>query len=346
MKQKGTKNLTFTQRLQIETLMNAKQSKQKIADIVGINIRTLYYELKKGKYEHLVKYETFWYGVNYKKEIRYSAQIAQERYNNVCTKKGRPLKVGNDYEFVRYIENRVKKEKISACAVLGEIKRKKLSFKTNISKTTLYRYIHIGIFENIVLEKRKKEYKKVIIKRAPKGISIEKRPDEINSRLTFGHWEMDCVCGSNKAVFLALSERLTRKEIIFPMKDQKANSVIHCLNILERRYGAMFKKVFKTITVDNGSEFADYKGMEKSIYGRNSKRTVIYYCHPYCSSERGTNERLNREIRRLVPKGSALSKFSQEEVQKIEDWVNNYPREVLGYATSKERFDEELQKIL
>ena len=338
------KNLTFTQRLQIETLYNAKKKIKEIAQILGLHISTIYKELKKGQYEHTLKRNTFWYGTKFKKEIRYSAQVSQDRYNQVCSAKGRPLKIGKDYAFVEYMEKRVNEDKISACAVLGEIKYKNLPF-TKISKTTLYRYIHIGIFANIKLAKHKKEYRKTVIKRAPKGISIEKRPVEIKNRNTFGHWEMDCLCGSNKATWLVLSERLTRKEIIFSMKDQKASSVIFCLNVLERRFGSLFKKVFKSITVDNGSEFSDYKGIEKSIYGKNSKRTVVYYCHPYCSCERGTNERLNREIRKLVPKGTALSRYTIEDIKKIEDWVNNYPREIFNYATSQEMFDKQL-KIL
>ena len=344
MKQKGTKNLSFTQRLQIETLYNSKHKVKEISQILGLHISTIYYELKKGLYEHTTKQDTFWYGVRYKKQIRYSAQIAQNRYNQVCLNKGRDLKIGKDYALVEYMEKRVNEDKVSPFAVLGEIKYKHLPF-TIISKTTLYRYIDMGIFANIKIEKRKKAYKKVCIKRAPKGTSIEKRPTEIRQRKTFGHWEMDCVCGSNKSTLLVLSERLTRREIIFQMQDQKANSVIHCLNVLERRFGAMFKKVFKTITVDNGSEFADFKGMEKSCYGRNAKRTLVYYCHPYCSSERGTNERLNREIRRLIPKGTPLNKYTIEDIQKVEDWVNNYPREVLGYATSQELFNKQMQAL-
>lgn len=338
---KKRKNLTFTQRLQIETLYNAKTKIKEIANILGLHFTTIYKELKKGRYEHTIKQDTFWYGVRVRTEIRYSAQIAQDRYDRVCLNKGRELKIGKDYALVNYIEKRVNEDKVSACAVLGEIKYKNLPF-TKISKTTLYRYIHMGLFSNIHLEKRKQSYKKVVVKRVSRGTSIEKRPIEIKNRNTFGHWEMDCLCGSNKATFLVLSERLTRKEIIFKMQNQKASSVIFCLNVLERRYGSLFKKVFKTITVDNGREFSDYEGLEKSIFGRNSKRTSVYFCHPYCSSERGTNERLNREIRRLVPKGTPLSKFSDSDVKKIEDWINNYPREVLGYATSNELFEREL----
>lgn len=331
------RNLTYTQRLQIETLNNAKKTKKEIAEILGLHLCTIYRELKRGVYNRLngATWETF---------VSYSAQISQDRYDNLCSGKGRPIKLGKDWAFVNYIEQRVTKDKISACAVLGEIKYKQLPFETQISKTTLYRYIQLGYFPNIRLEKRKKEYKKVKIKRAPKGTSIERRPKEIKDRQSFGHWEMDCVCGKTKSVLLVLSERLTRKEIIFKMENQKALSVVRCLNILERRFGKQFKKIFKTITVDNGSEFADYIGMEKSSYG-HGKRTSLYYCHPYCSSERGTNERLNREIRRLIPKGSDISKYTVQDIQKVEDWVNNYPREIFNYATSAELFEQHLQAI-
>lgn len=344
MKKKGTKNLTFTQRLQIETLNNAKLAKKDIAIQVGINLRTLYYELKRGEYKHKRKVCDFWNGDKYVIELRYSAQIAEDKYKIACSSRGRPIKIGKDYEFVNYIENRVKREQISACAVLGQIKRNKMPFKTMISKTTLYRYIEIGVFDNIKIVKRKQAYRRVITKRAPKGISIEKRPYEINARNTFGHWEMDTVYGKSLTSLLVLSERLTRQEIIFKIPNRKSDSVIRCLNNLERKFGLKFKKIFKTITVDNGSEFVDYKAMERSLFGKN-KRTNIYYCHPYCSCERGTNERLNREIRRLIPKSSDLSVYSNKQIKEVENWVNNYPRQVLDFATSNEMFEMQMQLL-
>ena len=155
---------------------------------------------------------------------------------------------------------------------------------------------------------------------------------------------MDCVCGPTKDSLLVFSERLTRKELIFKIPSQQSKYVVRTLNVLERRYGKIFRKVFKTITVDNGSEFADTYGMEKSSYGKGV-RTKIFYCHPYSSYERGTNERLNREIRRLLPKGTNLSHVSDTEVKRVQDWVNAYPREVLGYATSEELFNNQLALI-
>lgn len=347
MKKHGTRNLTYTQRLKIETLFNAKHSKQDIAEMVGVSLRTIQRELKRGEYEHTTKRNDFWTGTKYKKVKRYSADISQQRYDFLCTAKGRPLKIGKDFELINYINNRVKNERITAHAVWGEIQHKQMAFQTHISRQTLYNYMQLGLIENkkLGLSKKKKKRKTKSIKRVSRGVSIEKRPEEIKMRETFGHWEMDCVCGSTRATFLVMTERLTRQEMIFKMENQKSASVIDCLNTLERKFGKKFKQVFKSITVDNGSEFLDYQALEKSIYGRNSKRTSVYYCHPYCSCERGTNERINREIRRLVPKGTNLSKYTNADVLDIQNWINNYPRKVLGFATSQELFDKQLLAI-
>lgn len=347
MKKHGTKNLTYTQRQHLEAYYNEKHSVKQIASLLGVSVCTIYRELKRGAYQHTIRIPNFWKGDKYKQVTRYSAEISQRNYEFNCTAKGRDLKIGKDYELINYINNRVKNERITAYAVWGEIKHKGLQFNTTISKQTLYNYMNIGLIVNKQLGIKRKKHKRKAkaIKRVSRGTSIEQRPLEIKERSTFGHWEMDCVCGSTKATFLVLTERLTRQEIMFKMENQKSASVINCLNALERQFGKKFKQVFKSITCDNGSEFLDYQALEKSIYGRNSKRTKLYYCHPYCSCERGTNERINREIRRLVPKGTNLANYTTEDVQDIENWVNNYPRKILGFATSQELFNQHLQLI-
>ena len=334
MKTKGSKCLTWVQRLQLESLIKAKVSKKQIAEVLGVSLPTVYNELKRGIYTrrdtYLLEYDT------------YSPDKAQQRYEYQLTSKGPELKLGDDYGLIKYIEERVLKDKLSPCAALGEIKRKNLPY-THISKTTLYRYIRMGLFPHLTMDHvraPKKHYDKAKAKRAPRGTSIEQRPADIETREEFGHWEMDCVCGKGKTVILVLTERKTRREILHRMDGQNARNVVRFLNKLEMKYGRRFKKIFKTITVDNGSEFSDFKGMEKSIF--NGKRTNVYYCHPYSSWERGSNERMNREIRRLIPKGSDISKYSLKEIQRVQDWVNSYPRGIFGYATSEELFQEEL----
>lgn len=342
MERKKYKHLTWTQRLTIENYLKIKMPIKEIAERISVHISTVYREIKRGRYEHIN-------GATWISEDRYSPDISEKRYRDNLAAKGSPIKLGNDYELAEYIENRICDDRLSPAAVLGEIKHKKLPFKTSICTATLYSYIEKGVFFRLTLKqlpnkaKYKKKNRKLKAKRPPKGTSIEKRPIDISERNSFGHWEMDCICGPTKTTLLMFTERLSRKEIIFKMPNQRAESVVRCLNVLERRFGKNFRKIFKSITVDNGSEFLAFNEMERSRYG--GKRTTIYYCHPYSAYERGTNERLNREVRRLLPKGFDLSKLSDRDVAYIEKWVNEYPRRILDYASSEETFNQYLQAI-
>ena len=330
------KQLTKTKRLQLESYLKINLPKKEIAKLLEVHISTIYREIKKGEYEHL--------NSNLTTEIRYSSDLAENKYQENLKYKGQSLKIGKDFELIRYIEDRIVNGKLSPGAVLGEIKHKNIQFKTTICRNTLYSYIYKGVFEHLSMEhltfksKEKNKKNNVTIKRATKGTSIEDRPKEIGERKTFGHWEMDCVCGSTLSTLLVFTERLTRKEIIRLMPNQKAESVVKEIDKLERQFGCKnFKEIFKSITTDNGSEFLDFKALEKSIYTKQP-RTKLYYCHAYCSCEKGTCERINREIRRLIPKGSDLSKYCDEDIRIVENWINNYPREILNYATSDELY--------
>ena len=337
MKTKGSKCLTWIQRLQLEGMLKANVPKTVIADTLGVCLQTVYNELKRGRYQRLDTYLV--------EHDSYSPEKAQKKYEYNLTSKGPELKIACDYALVEYIERRVLKDGLSPCAALGEIKHKNLPY-THISKTTLYRYIRMGLFPHLSMENikgREKKYQHVRAKRSPRGISIEKRPEFIADREEFGHWEMDCVCGKGRSVILVLTERKTRREILHPMESQSARNVVRFINKLEKRYGKRFKEIFKSITVDNGSEFSDAKGMEKSIF--NGKRTNVYYCHPYSSWERGSNERMNREIRRLIPKGTDIGTLTKAYIKHVQEWVNAYPREIFGYATSEELFQEELKLV-
>lgn len=337
--------MTRTARIEIEKYQRMGLTAKNIAARLGVHISTIYREVKRGRYEHLD-------GETWLTHSRYSPEIAQERYEQNLKAKGGELKIGNDRDFAEYIEKRIVEDKLSPAAVLGEIKHLNLPFKTSISVNTLYSYIDKGVFlrltnKNLPMRHRKKRTnKRVRVLRPPRGESIERRPKEITERRTFGHWEMDCVIGRKmKSTLLVLTERLTRQEIILPIPAQKAEFVVKSLDLLEKRFGkTRFPTIFQTITVDNGSEFADCAGLEKSHYG-NQQRTKIYYCHPYCSSERGTNERLNREIRRIFPKGTDFRNVSRKQIQACEDWINSYPRAVLDYATSKELFEKHVSAL-
>ena len=277
----------------------------------------------------------------------------------MINERGTQLKIGNDIAYANYIEDKIVNEDYSPAAVLGELKAqgKEGDFSVTVCVTTLYSYIDKGIFlklsnKNLPVKKNKKRnYKKVQRqqKRAAAGESIDKRPKEIDTREEFGNWEMDSVLGKrgkSKNTLLVLTERKTRNEIIFKLPDHTDEAVVAALDRLERKWGAdMFKRVFKTITVDNGSEFADAEGLQRSIINEGEKRTKVYYCHPYSSWERGTNEVTNKMIRRKIPKGTNFDDRTEEEVESIENWINGYPRKIHGYHSAGELFEEEVKQL-
>lgn len=338
-------HFTFSERLQIEAWQKAKVTPAEMARMLNKNLSSVYREIKRGKYKRQSSDLTF--------STAYSPDIANDRYRENLRAKGAPLKIGNDAKYAEYIENKIINTHYSPKAVLGEIKRKGLHFNTTISHTTLYRYIDEGLFlhltnKDLPVKKDKSniKYKKVTQARPPKGDSIERRPEEIDSRETFGHWEMDCVVGTQTTpmVLLVMTERKTRREIVRLMPSKTTESVIRELDKIEKKLGCeLFKKVFRTITVDNGSEFMDCDGMTFNKEGE--KRTKIYYCHPYSSYERGSNENLNKMVRRWYPKGESFMMTSEEEIAALEEWMNKYPREIFDYDTAASRFDEEMKKL-
>lgn len=348
---KGSHQLTRTDRISLEALLKAGHGKAEIAELLGVHRSTIYNELKRGQYVHR--------NSDYTEELRYSPDIAQTKAEENLKVRGAQLKIGNDIAFANYIEDKIVNEDYSPAAVLGELKMqgRENEFKVTICVTTLYSYIDKGIFLKLtnkdlpVKRNKKRKYKKVRKQqaRASAGESIEKRPEEIETREEFGNWEMDSVLGKrgkSKNTLLVLTERKTRDEIIFKLPDHTDESVVAALDRLERKWGAdMFRKIFKTITVDNGSEFADVEGLQRSIVNEGEKRTQVYYCHPYSSWERGSNEVTNKMVRRKIPKGTNFDNKTEEEIAGIEKWINSYPRKIHGYRSAGELFEEEIKRL-
>ena len=337
LKSRKNKHLNERERYKIEILLKEKMKPRDIAKRLGRTTRTIERERKRGTIILLNS------DLTYREE--YCADVAQRDYLDLSKNKGPGLKIGKDHELAKHIEKKIVEDKYSPDAVIGEIRQKKKKFATTICTKTLYNYIDQGVFANItnknlpVKKNRKKgEYNKVRISHNNlKGTSIEERPEYIETRKEYGHWEMDCVVGKRKGsgnALLVLTERKYREQIIIKMSNQKQNSVIKALDKLEKQYKKRFKGKFKTITVDNGVEFLDYKSMERSIKNIDEERTKIYYCHPYSSWERGSNENANRLIRRFIPKGADIERFTNKMIKFIEDWINNYPRRIFDYKSS------------
>jgi IS30 family transposase len=340
------KHLTYTDRLRIEKWLNEGLKPRDIADRLRVHVSTIYRELKRGAYERRN-------GDTWVMEVAYSPDIAHKKYQEYLRCKGPERKAEHDVEFIEYIQNKILDEDYSPDAALAEARND--GKKVDVCLRTVYNYIADGVFPKLTNEdlpekgKRHRAYRKVReASRAPAGESIEKRPDEINRRETFGHWEMDTVYSSketSKQSLLVLTERLTRKEIIISMPNRKAESVVQAMDTMEKQFGRMFGSIFKTITVDNGVEFSDVEGLERSALCPG-KRTKLYFCHPFCSSERGSNENQNRMIRRKHPKGTDFGQVSFQEIKETEFWLNNYPRKIFNYKSSETMYKECILKMI
>ena len=326
------KHITYAERTMIERWHNKERlSKREIANRLNKSERTIRREIKKGMTINLTS--------NLEEIEVYSADISQQQYEENLKAKGQEIKIGSNITLVKLIEGKILEEKKSPEVIEYELKEKGL---IEITARTIRNYIKNGNVFNI--EKKdmiyNKEYKsknknKRIAKHTPPEYSIENRPKQANERSEYGHWEGDLIIGKRKKgwVLLTFTERMTREEIIIKIKGKAKEYVIKAMNGLERKYGKRFYSKFKTITFDNGVEFMDYCGMEKSCL-RKGKRTNIYYAHPYCSGERGTNENNNRMIRRWIPKGVSMDNISPSYIKQIENWLNNYPRNMFGYKSS------------
>ncbi len=335
------KHLNWEERIQIETLQREGFSKTQIGKRLGRPARTIHREFGRGWVLHRTG--------KYTVQERYSAVRGQTIYKQRMG--GRTEIKPIDKRLAAYLRSRIIKHKESPEAVAARMKKKHLEYA--VCAKTIYNLIDRGLVPGVtnesLWEKRQRNKSRKSLCRQRKravdpGHGISDRPAEVEERQEAGHWEIDLVVsgqGKGTAALLTFTERKTRKEIIRKLKDKTQKAVARAINGIERQMGAeAFRIVFKSITADNGSEFLDYEALERSVF--RGSRTHIYYAHPYSSWERGSNENANRIIRRFIPKGCDISKYTRKQIQVIEDWINNYPRKILDFETAEERFIQEL----
>ena len=163
----------------------------------------------------------------------------------------------------------------------------------------------------------------------PNKISIEQRPPEVAKREQIGHWEIDTVIGkSHDGAIVTVVERKSRFTVIGNLIGKHAEPCAEkTITILKP-----FSDKVKSITADNGKEFAKFERIARSI------NASFFFAHPYHSWERGTNENTNGLIRQYLPKSMSFELVTQEDCQRIMDKLNNRPRKVLDFQTPQEVF--------
>ena len=213
-----------------------------------------------------------------------------------------------------------------------------------LSKNTLYRYIQrdrkMGgtLYQQLPHGGQRYRYQAEKAKPGliPNRIGIEHRPVEADLKQQPGHFEIDTVFGKDqKSFLLTLADKATKNVIIRKLPDKRAETVV-----------AAFREIvgstlydFKTLTSDNGTEFALHEKIATLTGAR------FFFARPYHSWERGLNEHSNGLIRRFFPKGTDFNQVSDKQIAKLEHTLNTRGRKSLGFRTPNEVFLEYLQAV-
>lgn len=168
-------------------------------------------------------------------------------------------------------------------------------------------------------------------------ISIHARPEEINTRKEFGHWESDSMVFSKQHEGLSVQyERSMQLVRINKIANRSAKETEDALrNSIE----SLPERSFKTLTFDNGSE-----GAHHTII-RDEFRIDTYFCDAYASWQKGGVENMNGLIRQYLPRSADLSKLSDRDVHLIQERLNNRPRKGLGYKSPNQKLQEYLVAV-
>lgn len=330
-KKRNYTHLTDIERGQIAAYIEQGLSQRKIAEKMGRNVSTISREIKRGSVQQIDTHRNSF--------TKYFPDVGSRVYEENRRNCGSHSTIMKGWEFIEFAEEKILKEKWSPDAVVGYAKRSK-KFEYIPSTKTLYNWIDEGklTIKNIDLEMKLRRSTKGEKSRKNKkilGRSIEERPESIETREEFGHWEIDTVLGhkSKDDALLTLVERKTRHEIIRRIPSKSAEAVTEAMRDIFAEYSEV-QHIFKSITADNGSEFS-----ELSNQG-NELQIDVYFAHPYASWERGSNERHNGLIRRFIKKGQPIHAYTDDQIAKVEDWMNTLPRKILGYQTPAEAFAE------
>ena len=318
-------HLTEKERYVISHLVLAEFSLREIGRRLGRHHTSISREIKRNRPTYADD-AVYWYYVTH--------PVAMERRHVA-----RSYRRQNHKPLVEYVERKLRldwpPEAIAA--------RIKIDYphdeRMRISHETIYRWVYLvaseeGTLHNHLRRRHKKRRKQ---KRYGSGrrfiadrVSIHQRPAIVSGRERFGDWEGDTLEGARGSGGLATHvERKSRFLIAAKLSDKKA-ATMNAQTI--RAFTKLPRVMRQTLTVDNGSEFSQFKKLEKKV------RLTVYFADPYAAWQRGTNENTNGLLRHYYPKGTDFRTISEKEIELVVKKVNNRPRKCLNYRTPHEVF--------
>lgn len=317
------KQLTENERYQIYALRKAGHSQKYIACLLGRSPSTISRELRRNM------------------GLRGYRPTQAQRLSNARRREA--FKAGKvSDEVLGWIKTLIRQELSPQQVVDYLIRHKKLS----LHHETVYQLIYADKAEGGELYKHlriaSKPYRKRYGHYDRRGrirnrVDIDERPVVVDRRSRIGDWEGDTVMGKRRnSALLTLVERKTLYTVILRLTGKRADLLA---KIAVKGMKKLKSKV-KTITFDNGLEFAEHKEIAKGL------GAAIYFAHPYASWERGINENTNGLIRQYFPKGTDFNQVSDEEIRHVMDRLNNRPRKTRGCRSPNELFTGQQKNLL
>ena len=313
------KQLTSEQRYTISVLLQNRTKQKEIAKAINVSPSTVSREIRRNS------------GVR----GRYNWETAQA--NAVQTKRRKPGNHSIDKDVMEEAKHLLVTEQWSPEQISGVLAKD----GKYISHETIYRMIRKDKAEGGTLYKHcrhklKRRARPVGGRRIsiPNRTSISERPAEVDGK-RFGDFEMDTIVGrGNHGAIVTLIERSTNMLFMRKLKKGKnakdlARTVIHLLS--------PFKEHVKSITTDNGTEFACHEMIGKSL------GVTIYFADPYASWQKGAIENANGLIRQYVPKTETFEHVSHQQITKYSKKINIRPRKKLEFKTPQECFYEQIK---
>ena len=316
--------LIDSQRYQIEAYLKANYTITQIAKELGVHKSTISRELKRNSKKRS-------YNANY------AAMLSKERK---CESYKHHV---FDINMKQYINKNLVLYQWSPEQIKGRCDLDNISM---VSIERIYQYIYQdqsnGGFLYTHLRTARRWRKKRLNQKHQRGqlsnrIMISQRPLEVDTKERFGDWEVDTIIGKNhKTAILTATERKSQFELMVKTDGTKAESIRkQMINLL-----APFKELVKTITSDNGKEFAKHQEIAEKL------ETDFYFADPYSPWQRGLNEYNNKLIRQYLPKKTDFNLINNNTINMIISKLNSRPRKLLGYKTPNEVFLNNFNKTV
>lgn len=284
---------------------------------------TISRELKRAQSRY--PYAVYWYD--------WAQPLALERL-----RKPRHFRRQCNSRLVKYVETRLRKqwspEEISSRILFDYPNDDNM----RVSHETIYRWVYLDatVAGDLYLNLRRGRKKRRRQKRYGKGHRfagrkcITQRPQLVDDRQRYGDWEGDTIEGKKSSGYIATVVERKSRYLLANKLESKMAATLTAQGI--KSFRSIPRKMRKTLTVDNGSEFAQFKKYEEKT------GLDIYFAKPYSPWQRGANENANGLLRQYFPKGSDFKKVTEEDVRKAVERLNNRPRKCLNYRTPHEVF--------